>query len=372
MSVLVSILLIINIVAYSVSRRVVENQFGLSAQSVAVAVSIFIAEDLDGYRNFMETRDETSEYYRYMQDHFSKTKQNSNIRFIYTINQLDDNNIEFILDSEPVGSPDHSAPGDIEEMTDASREVFLTKQPAVLRPTSSAFGVLLGGNAPILDENGDLLGVVAVSIDNSTVFLAVRQLFIVLCVTCLFLLVVIYFLLSKVSHFFLDAMLRDKLTKAYNKRYFESILQKSIAIALKEKQNLSILMLDIDFFKNVNDTYGHPFGDIVLSKVSGLIRECLRKDDFFVRYGGEEFAVLLYDLDSDITLKLAERIRRAIETFEIYNDENNITVRVTISIGIENLRKRNLSAIEFVHNVDKALYKAKETRNTVAVLPEQD
>jgi diguanylate cyclase len=129
-------------------------------------------------------------------------------------------------------------------------------------------------------------------------------------------------------------------------------------------------MLDIDFFKKVNDTYGHPFGDIVLAKVSGLIRDCLRRDDFFVRYGGEEFAVLLYGLDSDIAIKLAERIRKAIETFEIFNEEENIIIKVTISIGVENLHKRHLSAVEFVHRVDKALYKAKETRNTVAMLPE--
>jgi diguanylate cyclase (GGDEF)-like protein len=370
MAILVLILLIVIMVTFSFSKQGVERQFGQAAQSIAVAASLIISEDMDGYRNFMEERDVTSEYYQRMQNYFSAIKKTGNIRFIYTINRLDDNNIEFILDSEPVGSPDHSAPGDLEEMTNASRHVFMTKQSTMLKPTSSTYGVLLGGNAPIIDENGELLGVITVSLDNSIIFSALWQLFTVLCLICIFLLVLIYFLMSKVSHYFLEAIMRDKLTKAYNKSYFESMLQKSIDVALKEKQNLSILMLDLDHFKNVNDTYGHPFGDVVLAKVADQIRDCLRKNDFLVRYGGEEFIVLLFNLDSSITVVLAERIRSSIESFEIYNQERNIAIKITISIGIANLHNKKIAALEFVDKADKALYKAKETRNAVALLPE--
>jgi diguanylate cyclase (GGDEF)-like protein len=367
MAALLSILLIVNAITYSFSKQVIEHQFGMTAQSTAVAVSLLICKDLDGYRNFLNTRDETSDYYRSMQGYFDEIKRTGNIRFIYTINQLDDTYIEFILDSEPVGSPDHSSPGDIEEMTDASRQVFLTKQPAILKPTSSVFGVLLGGNAPILDEYGNLLGMVAVSIDNSTVYSALRQLFIVMGITCILLLIFIYFLLLRVSDFFLEAMLRDKLTKAYNRRYFDSLLQKGIEIALKENQELVIFMIDLDHFKKINDTYGHPFGDTVLIKASGLIRECIRREDFLIRYGGEEFVVLLYNVSLPITVALAERIRKAIESSSIHNEEKNIDVKITISIGIANLNGEKLSASELLIKADKALYQAKETRNAVAV-----
>jgi diguanylate cyclase (GGDEF)-like protein len=367
MSALVAILLVINAVTYSISKQVIEHQFGLSAQSMAVAVSLLIGEDLDAYRNFLDTRDVNSEYYRQMQVRFAKIKKTSNIRFVYTMKQLDDNRMEFILDGEPIGSDDYSKPGDTEDITDAVRQLLLTKQPTIQEPATSDFGVLLCGNAPIIDEDGGLLGIAAVDIDNSMVFSTIRHLFIILVIVCLLLLILIYFLLSRVAPYFLGALLKDKLTNAYNKRYFDSLLKKSINMALKNKYDLSLLMLDLDHFKNVNDTYGHPFGDVVLAKVSGLIRECLRKDDFFVRYGGEEFCILLSNVNNAVAVMLAERIRKAVESFEIYNEEKDMGINITISIGVANLNKTKLSAAELLRNSDSALYKAKVTRNAVAV-----
>jgi diguanylate cyclase (GGDEF)-like protein len=256
-------------------------------------------------------------------------------------------------------------------MTDTSLQVFRTKQPAILSPTYSSFGgVLLGGSAPILDENGNLHGIVGVSIDNSQVFATTKNLYSTLIILSVSFLLLIWFLLTKVSHFFLEPMLKDKLTGAYNKRYFEAMLQKGIEVSLKAGQDLAVLMLDLDYFKKINDTYGHPFGDVVLAKVSSLIRDCLRKDDFLVRYGGEEFAVLLFNLDNYAAITVAERIRRLIEAYEIHNEKEKIDVKITISIGIANLRHKKLSSSELVNNADKALYKAKETRNAVAEFTE--
>jgi len=365
MAVLVIILIIINAVVYSTLKRLMENQFQLAGQSTAVAVSSIISEDLDGYRNFLITKDTSSEYYLRMHDYFGNILKSSNIRYIYTINRLDDVHIEIILDSEPAGSKYHSIPGSIEKMNEAARQVFQTKKPAELRPTRSAFGHLLGGYAPILDEQGELLGMTGVDIDYGEVLDVVQQLFIALTTIFVLLLIFIYFLLSRVSHYFLEPMLKDKLTGAYNKRYFESMLQKSINEALEAKQELSVLMLDLDHFKRINDTYGHIFGDVVLSKTAGWIKESLRREDFFVRYGGEEFIVLLLNLDADIAEKLAERIRRTIESHNIYNAEHHISINMTISIGIANLQKRNISALELVKEADKALYEAKKTRNAV-------
>jgi diguanylate cyclase (GGDEF)-like protein len=217
---------------------------------------------------------------------------------------------------------------------------------------------------PILDEYGNLAGGAA----GNMVYAAIRHLFVVLGMICILFLVFIFFFLSKIAHFFLEPMLKDKLTGAYNKRYFESFLQDSIDMALKTGQDMSVLMVDLDHFKNINDTYGHVFGDVVLSKVSNLIRDCLRKDDFVVRYGGEEFVVLLFNIDSVITIMLAERIRKMVESYDISNEDGSINTKITISIGVSNLQKRRITALEMVNDADKALYKAKEIRNAVAVL----
>jgi len=370
MSLLMVLLLIINAVLYSILNKVMERQFMLGAQSVAVAVSRIIFQNLDDYRDFLNTRNVNSPYYRHMQDCLNQIKASSNIRFIHTINRLDNDSAEIILDAEPQGSADYLPPGSKEKMTGASRLVFFTKAPTMLEPTKSSSGrLMLGGNAPILDEQGELLGAVTVSIEHGTIFKTVRHLFITLSLIFILLLAFIYFLLLRVSHLFLEPILKDKLTGAYNRRYFESILQNGIDVSLKSNQNLSILMLDLDHFKNINDTYGHLFGDTVLSKIAGLIRDSLRKDDFFVRYGGEEFIIMFFNLQPETSLMLAERIRKTIEDFQIYNETEKINVKITISIGVANLLQRNLKALELINEADKAMYKAKETRNAVAMLP---
>lgn len=362
-SVLFVIVFIVNIVTYTITRRVIERQLQLSTQSVAVAVSLMIANDLDSYRDFLRTRDVNSDYYRKMQADFAKIKSENHIRFLYTTNRTGETNTEFILDAEPIGSENYSAPGDIEEENTVTLQAFNTKQPAALPPTRSPFGILLGGCAPILDERGEVAGVVGVDIDNSTVFSALKNLFIILIAVCLFLLILIGFLLSKTSHLFLEPMLKDKLTGAYNKRYSDTLIQNCVDSALKLHNDLSVMMLDLDHFKNVNDTYGHNFGDIVLSKAAAVIQDCLRRDDILVRYGGEEFLVLLFDLDCNIAMMVAERIRQSMESYEIYNEKENINIKITISIGVTSLRHRKITGLDLINKADQALYKAKETRN---------
>jgi len=218
MSLLAALLVTVYTVYYTTLKEVMENQFGLAARSVAVGVASIISEDLDGYRDFMKKRDVTSDYYARMQRHFNNLKKTNHIRFIYTVKEIDKNKvearvletimakenisdladlevIEFILDSEPVGGEYWSAPGDIEAMTYATRSVFLTKQPVLLKPTLSSFGLLFGCSAPILDEHGGLLGVVGVSIDDSAFFSTMRDLFAVLVVMGALLLGLIYILL---------------------------------------------------------------------------------------------------------------------------------------------------------------------------------
>jgi diguanylate cyclase (GGDEF)-like protein len=160
--------------------------------------------------------------------------------------------------------------------------------------------------------------------------------------------------------------LTDPLTEIYNRRYLDLYMNKAISLSQKKEHAMTMMMLDIDHFKAINDTHGHNGGDMVLQKVAEVIKGIIRDSDVFVRTGGEEFIIILPDCPSDHGIKLAERIRKTIEGIEFVYKENRIWV--TISIGItEYIRGQDLN--EFKKRADQALYQAKKSgRNRVVVL----
>jgi len=158
-----------------------------------------------------------------------------------------------------------------------------------------------------------------------------------------------------------DMVFKDPLTNIYNRRYFFEVAQKMFLTALRENKELSILMCDIDHFKKINDTYGHQTGDLVIQKTANILNKSVRKNDVVSRYGGEEFAILLYDCPIKFAALIAEKIRKTIENLEVIDDEEN-KIKYTISIGISN--KGELLE-DRIKKADNMLYKAKETRNKV-------
>jgi diguanylate cyclase (GGDEF)-like protein len=132
---------------------------------------------------------------------------------------------------------------------------------------------------------------------------------------------------------------------------------------------VSLLMLDLDHFKRINDTYGHLGGDDVLKAFSVVVRSCLRKEDLLARYGGEEFVVLLPGASQTQASSLAERIREGVAARSF--DANGHLVRVTVSIGIASEGGDTLPSLEaMLGRADEALYRAKnEGRNRVVALP---
>ncbi len=160
--------------------------------------------------------------------------------------------------------------------------------------------------------------------------------------------------------------LTDGLTGLYNRRHFEANLEREFLRAKRYKNALSIAMIDVDFFKKVNDTYGHACGDYVLKEIAFLINEAFRKTDMVFRYGGEEFVVILTETDSDNAVVPLERLRKAVESNKFkYNNQN---LNITISIGVSSNLENTNSPWEFFELADKALYEAKENgRNQVRI-----
>lgn len=158
----------------------------------------------------------------------------------------------------------------------------------------------------------------------------------------------------------------DGLTGAFNRRFLEELVEKIVAQTLRRNSNLGILMIDVDFFKQVNDTYGHDAGDEVLRQIAKLIKENIRKSDYLIRYGGEEFLVLLSDVKEGYAEKVAEKLRKIIEDTPI-TLPNGQTIRKTVSIGVSEFPKdcegKFWKCVKFA---DVALYRAKEEgRNRV-------
>ncbi len=163
---------------------------------------------------------------------------------------------------------------------------------------------------------------------------------------------------------------RDPLTLAWNRRYFEKLVPERIKEALKKQQNFSLLMIDADKFKNVNDTYGHKTGDKVLTELVACCQNDLREDDIVCRFGGEEFVIYLDNTNTHSAPVVAERLRQSIANMEI-ESEGGEKFHFTVSIGVVSSEK-TVSLDVLLRQVDDAMYLAKNNgRNRIEVYDEQ-
>jgi len=160
----------------------------------------------------------------------------------------------------------------------------------------------------------------------------------------------------------------DPMTKLFNRRYFTDVSQSLLELAKRNESMLSVIMIDIDKFKNINDTYGHKVGDDVIIALALLLQEHARKSDLISRWGGEEFIALLPHTDIKGAFAIAQRIREDVQNQSIKLDDNQ-ELKFTISIGvstIDNKLDKNMEAS--VKKADDALYRAKEGgRNQVCI-----
>jgi diguanylate cyclase (GGDEF)-like protein len=163
-----------------------------------------------------------------------------------------------------------------------------------------------------------------------------------------------------------DLATRDQLTRICNRKTFDERFRGEFAYALRHKQKLSMLIMDIDHFKTVNDTYGHQAGDYVLKALAQVVSDMIRSEDVFARYGGEEFALLARDTDEEKGFLFATRVRRAVEKHDF--TFNNQKIPITISLGVATMTNANYRDPEAMfQDADRFLYKAKNGgRNRVS------
>ncbi|MFW2487390.1 bifunctional diguanylate cyclase/phosphohydrolase [Clostridium chromiireducens] len=151
----------------------------------------------------------------------------------------------------------------------------------------------------------------------------------------------------------------DGLTELYNHRYFYDTLLEKIKIGKRDDKPVSMIFIDIDYFKQYNDTHGHQKGDYILKKIGGIIKSAVRKDDIAARYGGEEFAIVLPNTDEGQAMDIAEKLRKEIEVTYFEGEENQPGGKITASIGVSIYPDKAKNDIELIKSADDALYRAK-------------
>ncbi len=165
--------------------------------------------------------------------------------------------------------------------------------------------------------------------------------------------------------------LTDRLTGLYNRRYMDQILEEFFNLSYRYKDNFSLIMLDIDHFKRVNDTYGHQFGDKVLKSLADMVIKNIRASDIAIRYGGEEFLIVIPRIDKQGAFTVAIKLKDKISKMKI--KFNSKLIQVTVSIGVTSMPEDDAESIfDLINYADIALYNAKEGgRNRVVAFKQE-
>lgn len=163
-----------------------------------------------------------------------------------------------------------------------------------------------------------------------------------------------------------EESLRDPLTGVYNRAYLQNYIDDMAAKPSRRTRSLGVLLLDIDYFKRINDTHGHVAGDAVLQDVAKVLNEHLREHDKVVRYGGEEFLVLLEDAREGVVYEMAERLRYAVAHTPMHYEDIVMTVSISVGAVLAQVVEHDLRLEDIIDNADQALYRAKHAgRNRV-------
>jgi diguanylate cyclase (GGDEF)-like protein len=350
---------------------------GSQAVSIAVTISSFIESDIESYKALNSVDDYDTDpydetYYLEMNELFAQIKAGTKATYVYTMKKVNDDEYVYMLDAEVPGSDFFSPIGSncviYDELQQAFDENIDTYSDVEYDEDFDLY--LVSANSPINDpDTGVVIGVVGVDysyeivkplIDQTVSLILTGYGLIVLVIS----LIVFNILISRYH-----AIGIDYLTGLFSKRYFDSHLRYNITDAKIRKQSLSLMMIDVDDFKLINDDFGHLRGDKVLKVVAENLRKSIRRMDTCARYGGDEFSIILPDAHIEEAVTVAQKIINTMNQLVVV-DADNKAIPISVSIGISEWNE-TMTPEKLVNNADQAMYTIKKSGMTkIAIFKE--
>jgi len=349
---------------YNGLADLIDKIVGLRAETVAAA----IAEDVGGgWFKYISIQDGGDEEYSRLEGRVLRLVQKGYVNRVEFVRPLDRSRAERVLSVPADDSPDYYAPGSTERVEPGDLYAMRAADHHGLEMKAGKF---MAGWAPIL-EGDEQVGLVAVYIDGRETnhFIATANLAILIAM-------VVFVLLSGLVAFkfattFEKTAVTDGLMGIYNHKFFKQRLEQEVEKSRRYGQQTTLVLLDIDFFKRVNDTYGHATGDLVLKSLAKWVTDSSRTTDVVARYGGEEIAIILPHTGVAGAQEFAERLRLKVSHQVVRDPQEDAEFRVTVSVGVGQWEK-GMDMLDLIKHTDAALYHSKHTgRNRVSLYQEE-
>ncbi|MBN2851177.1 MAG: GGDEF domain-containing protein, partial [Clostridia bacterium] len=337
-----------------------------NAMDIAATTSTFLEKDLSKYIELFSVNDYSTDefdkaYYFEMLALFQELKNETHVNYIFTEKKISDSEIAYILDGE---NPDSEYFSPIGSLDSISEEELIAFNDGVIISTDlvldEVWGNFVTGFAPIIaPQTGEAYGLVGVDYSYDFIAGMVNSVKTLIIYSFFAMMLLISFAVEKLFSMNSLANNKDFLTGLYSKNYHQAKLKKYIRESKKSGDPLSLMMIDVDHFKSINDHYGHPVGDKVLKSVALMLLKDIRKADTCSRFGGDEFVIVLPNTTLSDAAQIGERIRKRIYGFDL-NVEDVNQLQLSISIGIAQL-ENNMSPEKLLEYADQAMYVSKNT-----------